>query len=176
MEQSSLIIKPIDLQKAFYSHTWQRYELVAPNLYLNGKSNEMDIFGARKSGYVDEIEIKLSLPDFKADFKKYSTSYTKGPPYRRIDRLKHDLLREGLLDCNYFSFLMPEDLAERCEIPDYAGLYIYKPPFKTHSWAKRRAMVSEVKRAPLLHKRKITDKQKYNVVRKMAYRYWESIR
>lgn len=170
MKQQSLLTTETDLQKTFYRYTWQRYELVAPNLYLNGNSNEMDIFAARKSGYVDEIEIKLTLADFKADFKKIASKYVPGPPYQRFEEFKHDLLKKGELDCNYFSFLMPKDLADKCEIPEYAGLYVY------YIDRLKRPCISEVKRAPLMHKRKITTEQKYKVVRKMAYRYWDMIK
>ena len=37
------------MQQAFYRHTLQRYEIVAPNIYLDWKFNEMDIIAIRKS-------------------------------------------------------------------------------------------------------------------------------
>ena len=156
-----------EMQKKFYMDYLRytsRYEMLAPNVHIG--ANEMDLFGLRKSGFIDEIEIKLSRPDFLADFKK--TSHTKDPngeySWSWIERLKHECLAEGLGKCNYFSFFMPEELANKCDIPEYAGLYTFNG-----SWIK------EVKKAPRLHSRKISPELKYKIARKMAYRYWDSM-
>lgn len=162
-----------DLQLAFYKHTVQRYEIVAPNIHLDWQFNEMDILGLRRSGYVDEVEIKLTRSDFLADFKKKvkvkdgKIEIVPGHFHTNfVDTPKHDAVKQGLAHCNYFSFLMPESLADKCEIPEYAGLYIYK---------ERSNWIVEVKKAPLLHKRKISEQLKYEIGRKMAYRYWNKV-
>ena len=165
----------IEMQKAFYQHTFQRYELTAPNVYPDWEFNEMDIFALRRSGYIDEIEIKRSKADFLADFKK--TIKVKGKKIHRgsysydeyIDILKHDAFEYGIPHCNYFSFLIPEDLVDKCDIPEYAGLYVYK--VNRHGEGR----VTEIKTAKLLHKRKISNDMKYAIARKMAYRYWKAI-
>ena len=156
-----------EMQKKFYLNYTRyspRYEMLAPNVYI--KTNEMDLFGLRKSGFVDEIEIKLSRSDFLADFKK--TTHAKDPngkySWSFIERFKHECLAEGLSPCNYFSFFMPEEISEKCDIPEYAGLYTFDG-----TWLK------EVKKAPRLHSRKISLDLKYKIARKMAYRYWENI-
>jgi len=59
-----------ELQALFYIAKQERYELLATNIFLDWQSNEMDLLGIRKSGFIDEIEIKLTKADFKADFKK----------------------------------------------------------------------------------------------------------
>ena len=154
----------------------QRYEIVAPNIYLDWNFNEMDIMGLRRSGYIDEVEIKLSKSDFGADFKKKvmvmgdEKFSSRGGDYHKYSEiLKHDALQKGLPPCNYFSFLMPKSLADKCEIPHYTGLYVY------HDTECGRGRIVEIKKAPLLHKRKIDDVKKYEVGRKMAYRYWKAI-
>jgi len=165
-----------DMQNAFYRHTVQRYEMLAPNIYLDWRFNEMDLLGLRKSGYIDEIEIKLTKSDFKADFKKtvkvdgeMKSLFPCGVKYPEIiNKPKHDALQEGLNHCNYFSFLIPEELVDKCVIPEYSGLYVYKVD---NTGIGR---VSEIKKAPLLHKRKISDHFKYCIGRKMAYRYWNN--
>ncbi len=58
---------------------------------------------------------------------------------------------------------MPEELADNCKIPGYAGLYVFT----------KRGRIKLVKKAPLLHKRKISDKLKYKTARKMVFRYWQ---
>lgn len=153
-----------EMQIHFYYHTLQRYELLAPNVYPDWKLGEMDLMGIHKSGFVDEIEIKLSRSDFLADFKKtVKIDDTNGEYWWSTeDRLKHETLPEGLNHCNYFSFLMPEELAEKCDIPKYAGLYTFKD-----------GRIKEVKKAPRLHSRKISIELKYSIAKKMAYRYWD---
>ena len=169
-----LKISEKQLQKSFYEGNHQRYEMLVPNVHLCGLFNEMDIFCLRPSGYVDEIEIKLSASDFKADFRKTVRvkdgtenigSYS-WPKYK--DKLKHEALQEGLNHCNYFSFLIPEDLVDKCDIPEHAGLYV----FKINNAG--RGFVTEIKRAKILHKRKISDALKYKAARKASVKYWYS--
>ena len=166
-----------DLQKEFWRSTYPRYEILAPNICLDWMSGEMDLLGLRKSGFVDEIEIKLTKADFKADFKKtikvkekgiikypYSKSY---PVYE--DKLKHDLIPLGKTYCNYYSFLMPEDLIGMCEIPDYAGVYAY---YIDRAGNPR---IRVMKSSPRLHSNKLPTRLQYEVGRKMGYRYWANI-
>ena len=159
------------LQKSFYESNHSRYEMLVPNVHLCWQFNEMDIFCLRPSGYVDEIEIKLSASDFKADFKK-KVHVKDGKHLSGWDKhkqiLKHDALQQGLNRCNYFSFLIPEELIDKCEIPDHAGLYVFK--FNNAG----RGIVTEVKRAKILHKRKISDTLKYRAARKASVKYWYS--
>ena len=158
-----------ELQTAFYRHSFQRYELLAPNVYLQ-HSSEMDLMGIRKSGFVDEIEIKLTRSDFRADFKKITRLWGKASALWSksdtwVEWPKHECLREGLLPCNYFSFLVPDGLVTVDDIPEYAGLYVL-----------RRGHVQELKKAPRLHDRKISTEDKYHTARKMAYRYWQKFK
>ena len=159
-----------ELQAAFYYANWQRFEIIAPNIYLDWQFNEMDLLCLRKSGYVDEVEVKLTKQDFLADFRK--TVKVKGDLIKThwgseyheyVDKPKHELLAEGVPHCNRFSFLVPDELKEKIEIPDYAGLYVFK-----------NGRVHELKAATLLHKRKISTEHKLQIGRKMAYRYWNA--
>ena len=171
----SVRVDEIDMQRAFYGAFCSRYELVANNLYLGWCGGEMDIFGMRKSGFVDEVEIKRSVSDFRADFKKTVTvrkEHTKFYPenisaFQRIAP-KHEALKLGHHSCNYFSFYLPAEIVDKCEIPDYAGLYVFDGPDCWHS-------IREVKKAPRLHTRKISNHNKYHTAKKMHYRYWDMV-
>lgn len=158
-----------DMQNAFYKHTFQRYEMLAPNVYLDGSTHEMDLMGIRRrSNYVDEVEIKISRSDYLKDFKK-TVYIQEGSEY--VDKSKHELLESGLINCNYFSFLLPKELADKFDdIPEYSGLYVY------HTRKSGKGYISEVKSAPLLHKRKIEEDTKYKIGRKLAYRYWNLLK
>ena len=108
-----------------------------------------------------------------ADFKKTVSvkgamkEHVWGGEYQEyIEIYKHDAIENGLHPCNYFSFLLPEELADKCVIPEYAGLYTYRVDNAGYS------RVVERKTAPLLHKGKISENKKYEVARKMAYKYW----
>jgi hypothetical protein len=146
-----------DLQIAFHNMTLGRYELIMPNVHI--LQNEMDIVGIRKSGFVDEVEIKLSKSDFLADFKK-----TRG--HRGS---KHSALQRGDQICNYFAYLLPEELIDECKIPHYAGLYVFK------YWNNETGFVREVKKPPRLHGRKISAEKKYEIAKKAVFRYWDAL-
>ena len=156
---------------AFFLHTNTRYTLMAPNCYV-GWSNEMDIVGWRKSGFIDEIEIKLSRSDFLADFNKTSqvkfgmTKNQWGHEYADVRRIpKHEALADGLSIPNYFSFLIPTRLVDKCEIPDHAGLYVFNPDMLG-------GRIKTIKAAPRLHSRKFKGHTRQKVAEKMAWRYW----
>lgn len=129
----------------------ERYEFLLSNHGL-GTGCIFDLLGFRPSGFADEIEIKLSVDDFRADFKKRNGH-------------KHRDLETGTCKVNYFYFFMPADIAERVVIPDYAGLMVYSPEHE------RRAV--ETKRAPRLHsKKRFTDANRMTAARHMATKYW----
>ena len=151
-----------DLQLAFHIMTFGRYEIILPNIYF--LHNEMDLFGFRKgSGFSDEIEIKLTKSDYLADFKK--TTYHKSER-----KLKHDAIKEGLSPCNYFAYLMPKELADQCDIPSYAGLYVYRTNNEGVGY------IQEIRKAPRLHTRKLTDEKKFEIAKKAVYRCWDMMK
>ena len=81
---------------------------------------ESDYLAKTNAGYWYEVEVKISLADFKADFKK--------------KQKKHKILENGgvfergqFRKCgrpNYFSYCVPEHLADKVKplLPAYAGL------------------------------------------------------
>jgi len=153
------MIKVCDIQLAFYQSFYKRYKIIAPNIFV--KYNEMDIIAIRSSGYIDEIEIKLTKSDFKADFNKKIGNRWNG------NTNKHKALKEGsnLLICNYFSFLIPKGLVDIDLIPEYCGVYIYNDNGK-------RKFVYEVRKANIIHKKKQDVKLHREIGIKMMYRYW----
>jgi hypothetical protein len=160
------------MQYHFYCHTIQRYELCALNIYLDWLKKEMDIFGLRRSGYCDEIEIKTSRVDYLADFRKtvwvdnpdIEEDTAKNRKYTEVN--KHESIKVGLCHCNYFSFLMPVELADKCDVPDHAGLYTYGE-INTGGF-----LIKEAKKAKLLHRRRISETLKQKAAMKMYYEYW----
>lgn len=59
------MISEKELQRVFYKHYFMNYDLIAKNTYIGWQYNEMDLLGIRRSGYIDEIEIKGVIPEGK---------------------------------------------------------------------------------------------------------------
>lgn len=135
--------------------------IMIPNLYIFDW--ESDVFKQLKSGYTEEIEIKISLADFKADKNKVEK-------HKRIQTgvVRSALLKEGTQAVkrpNRFYYAVPEFMVEKIEVPEYAGLICVFDDLRRHP--------SVEKKAPLLHK----DKLKINyesLSRKLVYRLCEA--
>lgn len=78
------------------------------------------IASAKQTGYVIEIEMKMSRSDFNADFNKIIKGWGK-----IRNRNKHDYLRDSaeLFKPNKFGFACPEGLIKPEELPKEYGLY-----------------------------------------------------
>ncbi len=131
------------------------YEIVIPNFFMS--LYEMDMFRLMQSGFVIEYEIKISKSDFKADFEKGTTNW-RG---EKIEGGKHEDLKGGKRICNRFFFVAPEGIIDVKDVPEYAGLIVYKND-----------TLHMVKNAPLLHKRKATDDKNLfkNLAERLSFR------
>lgn len=132
---------------------------------------ESDVFAITKSGYSIEIEVKISISDFRADFKKQDKHYllkhhkrennvfqrTEKPSQYLIDETgKYMYKKHPYQFCsvrfskthdkipNRFYYACPEGLIPVDKIPPYAGL-IYISDYGSYK---------VIKKAPLLHKNK----------------------
>lgn len=118
---------------------------------------ESDFFTISESGYVYEVEIKISRGDFKDDFNKVE---------------KHQLLEVNdpekyLKKPNRFYYAAPKNLLSTTMIPEYAGLIEVESPDLP-------AVI--VKEAPFLHKEKPLNSLKDILLDKFYFRYrdtWE---
>lgn len=111
---------------------------------------ESDYLAKTENGYWYEVEIKVSLADFKNDRKHKKEKYNileSDDPDRRCP--------------NYFSYCVPENLVEKVRdlIPDYAGLY-YIPSYG--------GIVSCEKYPEKILERKLTDDE-LNLTEKFYY-------
>lgn len=168
-------ITALDMSRAYIRHftTYtNRYKFGVPNIYPDDwkgtmQWKEMDLMCVRKSGFVDEIECKISRSDFKADFKKtihVVNGTNKWGSRAWGNKLKHSLLEEGYCYPNYFSFLAPEGLLSSEDIPPYAGW------FEAY-WQQNTVRIRERKQPKRLHKNKIDLSKVYE---KIAFRYTAS--
>lgn len=130
------------------------------NKYIFESDWESDFFSVTSSGYLYEVEVKISKSDFAADFIKFKhkifesrnqTEVIKEAKYKYSKRWKKQVRRapekkinpQEVKMPNKFFFACPEGLLSVDDIPEYAGLIYVTPTFATI-----------IKHAPLLHKRK----------------------
>lgn len=89
---------------------------------------ECDVWRLRKSGFVDEFEIKTSLADFRNDLRKVKSGVLFDEVQRRFvaqpEVRKHELLKGESRGPNRFWFVVPRELASKIEVPEYAGLIV----------------------------------------------------
>lgn len=144
------------------------FDVAVPNCFTQ-HDNEADLFFIRKSGFCDEVEIKVNRADLLQDKKKmvqyrqfvYPDDCDKGNPHRKI---KHEALLSGEMDCNYFWYAIKDGIGGVDDIPDFAGLIVVKQ--------NGRIVVS--KRPTKLHKNKMNFEGRYKIARKASYRFWRS--
>lgn len=110
---------------------------------------EADLLAITKAYYVHEYEVKLSLADFKADFRK---------------KVKHKILDGGYswFKPNYFWYAVGFDL-DVALLPPYAGLL-------TITINGDKISINTVKVAPRLHTKKLHDKARNSLARWLSYK------
>ncbi len=146
------------IQRALYWKHRSTAQVMLPN-YTSSRWYESDVLVVTSAGYTIEYEIKLSLADFKADFRNKSE--------------KHKRLRDGhptLFVPTRFYFVVPEMLLSPRDVPDYAGLVFMR--FIRPAYRPQTLVRSVVQKAP----RRDGGKVGTEVVRRMKevsyYRFW----
>ena len=155
-KQTPLLTKEQVTEQLLQQHLrgWKsNLKYIVENLYVFDWESDMLI--KTRSGYWYEVECKISLADFKNDFKR---------KWR-----KHDLLKTGdekHRRPNYFYYCVPWYLSGKVLslFPSYAGLIVLTENGK----------LNEVRRASLLHTDKYTDED-LKLCNKFyyAYRNWK---
>lgn len=139
-----------DIEVSIAKYYGVRQHIIVPNCYINfgtSADHECDLIVIKRSGYAEEIEIKMSKSDLKADFKK-----------------KHGHIDERL---QHLFYAMPVELYEQCKdlIPEYAGVLTIT---KYDDCAVTRC----VKAAPKKQCRKLTETEQLKIARLGVMRVW----
>jgi hypothetical protein len=117
-----------------------------------------DFISMTEGGLIEETEVKISLTDFKKDFKKEGKhKILSGRNGRSLDS------REGqIMSPNWFSYAVPKELVDKVLplLPEYAGLYY---------WVQESQLRTVVK-PPQLHKEKTKENWKNLILSTAAYR------
>lgn len=106
------------LKMYFMSPNTKKYEIT--NLYVYGW--ESDYLAITKSMVAYEVEIKISRPDFKNDFKNKQDKHLLFEGGNMLGRFSK---ASGMP--NYFYYAVPDGLIGADEVPDYAGLLYVQP-------------------------------------------------
>lgn len=147
-ENSSLVIVP----KISGNNWWLDTE-VDPMIWKNIVNHECDMLIVTKNRYLTEVEIKISLSDLKADFKK-----------------EHQHKDENIKN---FYYAFPEEMKEKAIelIPEGAGILI---AVKKHLNSGYEYRAIECYRKPKINKlaKPINDKVLSMIYRLGYLRYW----
>lgn len=147
----------------YFMNTGDRFDSV---YYHDGF--ESDFLRVSKSGYVTEVEVKVSRSDYMADFRK-SRDFC---PFDRETRTwgkrthvnKHEQIKQGFTGLKYFYFCVPEGLLCPEDVPEYCGLLV----------CSESGRIREKKKAPtLINANKIEDKKKRKMIFNLYCRYIE---
>lgn len=171
-----------DIQEIIYANfAFQKFQFLIPNSFTY--QGEQDMIGVTKKSRLSyEFEIKISVQDFKNDFKNkiekhsiYKTGKIPDHAKRYFDSLEDDYNKEfnkkmvEKYTCrpNYFYYVVPQDLISVEDIPDYAGLYYIR---------KNSHEMKIIKKAKKLHKDRVNNDQLINMLSKTYYKYWKARR
>lgn len=140
--------------------------VVMPN-YTPGRWFESDIYQVTTALYPIEFEVKISVPDFKADFAGKSKKHRAlaGEDVIAFDGSALNMPVEMFRRPRRFWYVMPPDIADQVIIPEYAGLMIALP------WGSA-ADIRRVKEAPNLGAEKVTQEAVARMHRNFYRRYW----
>lgn len=160
-------IRCVDIELAIMRHFDFRQNLIVPNI-----SNQMlvvpfetDMLVITKGGYAHGFEIKTSLSDLKADFKK--------PQHMHFNVMRNG--RSGIErwygKFKYFSYAVPESLKEEAKklIPPFCGLFVLDSQLEPYKYTYK--FYQEVK-PQILTSYKWNEKQIFEVARLGAMRIY----
>lgn len=144
-----LTTQQMELLLAQYFGT--RINVIVPNVSWGLLNHEADLVVLRKSGWAEEVEIKVSKSDLKRDLTK-----NRGRGHRSSDLISK------------LWFAVPEALATMPEIPAHAG--IISVAFNE----LRKCWIVQTVRGPKLNKRarKLSDKEVRQLLRLGMFRIW----
>ena len=125
-----------------------RENIIVPNISWGFNCHECDLFIIKKSGYAIEVEIKRSVSDLKADFKK-----------------EHNHSDQRIKELYY---AMPEDIYNKCVdlIPINAGIIVVmENGWGFYAKIKRKAKGQS-------NSRKLTTEEQLSIARLGTMRIW----
>jgi len=139
-----------------YRHFIQANPVMIPNVFYFYW--ESDILMVTRSRCVHEYEIKLTMSDFRADFKK---SY------------RHLCMKERTAKYPaHLWYVCPPNVIPVDEVPEYAGL-AYVRPYRGIYALDFPYTLNIIKKAPRLRgDKRVTDDELFSLLSKQSWRHW----
>jgi cell division protein FtsB len=147
------MITVLDIELKVYEHFRKNMIAAVPNISWGMGIHECDLFLLKKSGFADEVEIKVSKPDLKKD---------QGKKHGHKNNLIHGLW-----------FAIPEHLEKDIHlIPEKAGILVISEDTEIDN-GRRILMINQL-RYPTLNTqaRKLTDREVSTLGRLGSLRIW----
>jgi hypothetical protein len=146
------------IQAAIHNHRhfMQANPVMIPNVFYFYW--ESDVLMITRSRCIHEYEIKLTMSDFRADFKK---------TYR------HFCMKERTAKYPaHFWYVCPPDVIPVDEVPEYAGL-AYVVPYHGIYALDFPYTLSKIKKAPRLKgDKRVADDELFTLLAKQSWRHW----
>jgi hypothetical protein len=126
---------------------------------------ECDLWSVTGSGYSVEYEIKRTREDFLADRKKVKERTLDN--WERVQEVKHWMLAaRSDRGPSKFNFVTPMGMISLQDVPEWAGLI----EFRDYSG---KLYFREIKKAPRLHKKRVSEEQIQHCQGVFYWRYWD---
>lgn len=137
-----------EIQNAFWHSKHVGAEIIMPN-YRPAGWWECDVWVVTSSGYSHEYEIKRTLSDFNADFKKVKKSYWGNPARSKHENLESKHKRAP----KTFTYIVTADIIDQIKVPEYAGLIVVKQIEDLDQLRPGQADIyfKQVKQAPIIN-------------------------
>lgn len=136
---------------------FKKADLVVPNVSWGFLDWEADLLVVTQRGRLNEVEIKTSVADFRADAKK--------------DKWLRPVINQRFNETiNCFYYAMPLEVYEKVkdEIPEFSGAIVYYHETKKSAVTKK----PKINRAA----RSLKDSDKVKLARLLGFRYWNLVR
>jgi hypothetical protein len=142
----------VEMEIALAGFFGYRQNQIVPNVSYGLWIHECDLLIVSQAGYCTEVEIKISISDLKADFKKEHQHKSK--------KIK------------YFYYAIPEELKEKALplIPEHAGLIIVK----AHTLNVYEPTYCQIIKTPIINKtaRALTVEERIKLGSLASMRIW----
>ena len=170
-------MKEINIIEALFSFNLEKgHQYMSSNTQSIPSVGEADFVSVNKNNFVTEFEIKTSRSDYKADFKKTGKHDLMKGVGRRSDYFDRDLRKTVWSNkpfVNYFYYVVPKDLINIDEVPEYAGLiYVTRYEMEGGGYSY---ICDEIKKPKRFHKNKCEDSFIMRMLRSVMFKYYNNI-
>jgi len=160
------LITATEIERALIRYLSRPGRLICTNTYMLDSPWESDLLTVSKPMYWQEFEIKLTVADYKADFRKaykWGAKIKKHVAYARSQEIR---INRRIL-CpkpRQFWFVFPEGMVPVSEVPQHCGVLLYGKS----DWREENCIKLARKARVLKNPTKLTERHIFNLALKCA--------